>query len=105
MKGFVFRLIPPRKDFMVTMSETERSTMIDHARYWARLSEQGRVIAYGPVDDPLWPYGIGIVLAEDQADAERLLADDPAPGSPHGFRTELAPMVRLVTPGAQYDAG
>ncbi len=104
MQGFVFRLIPPRADFMSSMTGGERATMIEHAEYWSGLAQQGHVLAFGPVDDPVWPYGIGIVLADDRAAAERLMADDPAPASPHGFRTELAPMVRLVTPSAHFDA-
>jgi uncharacterized protein YciI len=102
MRGFVFRLIPPREDFMASMTDAERSTMVEHAQHWSRVAEQGSVVAFGPVDDPAWPYGIGIVLAEDRAAAEALMAGDPAPASPHGFRTELSPMVRLVTPTAQY---
>ena len=41
---------------------------------------------FGPVNDPNGPYGIGIILAASQSDAERLRDDDPAVRSSHGFR-------------------
>jgi uncharacterized protein YciI len=102
--GFVFRLIPPRPSFPLDMSADERATMLDHAGYWSRLAQEGTVLAFGPVDDPSGPYGIGIVLAASQSAAERIRDQDPAVLSPHGFTTELAPMMRLVTPTDTFDA-
>lgn len=105
MNGFVFRLFPPRPDFALTMTDDERSTMLDHVGYWSRLAEEGSVLAFGPVDDPNEPYGIGIVLADDLASAERMRDGDPAMTSPHGFRTEISPMLALVTPNSRLPAG
>ena len=104
MMGFVFRLIPPRPDFRATMSEGERATMLAHVGYWSELLAQGRVIVFGPVDDPATPHGIGIVLAEDLADAESVRDGDPVMSSSHGFVTEIIPMARLVTPAGTFDA-
>lgn len=103
MKGFVFRLIPPRPDFATTMSDVERAMMTAHLEYWGELLEQGRVAAFGPVADPSGGYGLGVVFAEDLAEAEAIRDKDPtmAPGS--GFRTEIAPMYRLITPAGAYD--
>src|SRR5690242_18841459 len=70
VRGFLFRLLPPRPDFAVTMSPDERATMNDHARYWAECMARGDVIAYGPVNDPSGPYGIGIIVTDDLAAAE-----------------------------------
>ncbi len=103
MKGFVLRLLPPRPDFAFTMTDGERATMAEHANYWTGLAEAGNVLAFGPVGDPDGPYGIAIVLAEDREDAERFRDEDPALASSHGFRSELAPMLALVTPEARYD--
>jgi hypothetical protein len=100
----VFRLIPPRLDFAFTLSPAERATMDEHGAYWADRMAQGEVVAYGPVNDPAGPYGIGIIVADDLAAAEALLARDPALRSAHGFRAELAPMLRLITPAATFDA-
>ena len=104
MQGFVYKLIPPRPDFAFTMSDDERTTMNAHVQYWGELTQQGHTIAYGPVNDPAGPYGIGIILADDLATAERLRDEDPAVRSPHGLRAEIAPMIRLVTPDGVYDA-
>ena len=104
MRGFVFRLIPPRSDFAFTMNDEERSTMTAHFGYWSELAEQGKALAFGPVDDPDGNYGIGIILAEDEGEAVALRDDDPALFSSHGFRTEIAPMLRLVTPTLHLDS-
>jgi uncharacterized protein YciI len=102
--GFVFRLIPPRPDFASTMSEEERAMMNAHGAYWGDLVAQGDVVAVGPVAHPAGPYGIGIVVAPDLPAAERIRDEDPAVRSAFGFRTEIAPMPRLVTPSGAYDA-
>jgi hypothetical protein len=47
---------------------------------------------------------VGIILAEGQKEAEAVKDADPALSSPHGFRTEILPMLSLVTPNARYDA-
>ena len=104
MRGFVFRLVPPRDDFALTMSEDERATMMAHVAYWSTLAKEGRALAFGPVDDRRGSYGIGVILADGQAEAEALRDADPAMLSPHGFRTEIAPMLQLVTPNGSYDA-
>ena len=104
MPGYVFRLIAPRPDFASTMSDEERAVMGAHVAYWSDLMERGQVIAFGPVADPKDPHGIGIVLAPDMSGAETIRDGDPAMRSPFGFRTEIAPMLRLVTPSGAYDA-
>ncbi len=104
MQGFVFRLLAPRPTFMSDMSPEERETMARHVGYWTRLAEEGTAIAFGPVADAAGAYGIGVVLAAGLDDAEALRDGDPAMRSPHGFRTEIAPMLRLVTPNRTYDA-
>jgi uncharacterized protein YciI len=103
VQGFVFRLVPPRADFATTMSDDERAMMHAHVAYWGELLARGRVAAFGPVADAGGGYGLGVVLAEDAADAEAIRDGDPtmAPGS--GFRTEIAPMYSLVTPAGTFD--
>jgi hypothetical protein len=78
--------------------------MLEHVGYWSGLAAQGTALAFGPVDDAQAPYGIGIVLAADQPSAEALRDGDPAMKSRHGFRTEIAPMLQLVTPTETYRA-
>jgi hypothetical protein len=86
------------------MSSEERAVMDSNFGYWGELLASGQVIAIGPVADPHGPYGIGIVLAADLAEAEGIRDGDPAMRSPFGFRTEIAPMLRLVTQSGAYDA-
>ena len=103
MHGFLFRLIPPRTTFGSDMTAEERETMMLHVSYWTSLAQQGKALAFGPVDDPDGPYGIGIVLvADDLEEAEALRDADPAVRSPHGFRTVIAPMPALVTADGSY---
>jgi uncharacterized protein len=102
MRGYVFRLIPPRPSFAFDMSDEERATMMEHVAYWAALTEQGRALAYGPVDDAAGAYGIGIVLAEDDDEMAALRDGDPAVRSAYGLRAEVSPMLRLVTPEQTY---
>ena len=103
MPGYLFKLIPPRADFAVTMSDDERATMLDHVRYWGELTASGKTLSYGPVNDPAGGYGIGIVIADDMLEAELLRDGDPAMRSSHGCRTDILPMMRLVTPTATYE--
>jgi uncharacterized protein len=104
MSGYLFKLVPPRPDFAFTMSDDEKATMLEHVRYWGELASAGKTLAFGPVNDPAGGYGVGIVLAENLEDAERVRDGDPAMRSSHGFRTEIFPMLSLVTPSASYDA-
>ncbi len=104
MTGFVFGLIPPRPDFATTTTGDERATMAVHFAYWSGLTQQGKVLAFGPVDDPSGHYGIGIVMAEDMNEAASIRDGDPAMASSHGFRAEIAPMFSLVTPDGRFDA-
>ena len=80
--------------------------MVAHVEYWSDRMAQGNVVAFGPVADPAGPYGIGIVLAPDLEGAEAMRDGDPAMRSLSGFRTEIAPMLQLVTPsGSGMTAG
>ncbi len=103
MQGFVYRLIAPRSTFAHDMTPDERATLSEHAAYWAGLMNAGKAVAFGPVDDPAGAYGLGVLLVEDQAEAEAIRAADPAITAPHGLRAELAPMIRLVTVGGVFD--
>lgn len=76
--------------------------MMEHVEYWSALTEQGLVLAFGPVGDPRGAFGIG--LAESRTEAEALRDRDPAIKSPYGLTTEIDPMLRLVTPNQTYDA-
>jgi hypothetical protein len=44
---FFYKLIPPRPNFHLDMSEKEKSVWILHADYWKELVEKGMAIIYG----------------------------------------------------------
>lgn len=103
--AFVYRLIAPRPTFAFDMSPEERATLTSHGRYWQKLMEDGKAIAFGPVNDPAGSYGLGLLIADDMSEAEALRDADPAILAPHGLRGEIAPMLRLVTPTGVYESG
>lgn len=70
--------------------------MQKHFGYWSCLIDERKVVAFGPVTDPKGNYGIAIVEAADEVNAEKIASDDPAITANAGFRFELLPMPRLV---------
>jgi uncharacterized protein YciI len=78
MPHYVFRLHPPRPSFAQDLSAEEAGVMRAHAEYWSRLTAQGRVLIFGPVDDPAGVWGIGILEAADDDTARALAEADPA---------------------------
>ncbi len=96
MKYFFLKLVPPRPDFILTMSDAEKAIMRDHRNYWDGFAEKGWAVAYGPVADERGGYGAGFWALPDGEDAQRLTADDPAIKANVGFRYEICPMPVLV---------
>ena len=97
MPNFFLKLIPPRPDFMLNMTEQERAIMGAHQAYWRAFADKGWAVAYGPVADPAGGYGAGFWALPDGEDPAALAADDPAIKADAGFRYEIAPMPVLVT--------
>ena len=94
MPFFVYRLISPRLTFPADITETERALMQAHGAYWRGVMEKdGSVVALGPVADPRGTYGLGILEVNDLAEAERLIAGDPALKGNAGFSSECHPML------------
>jgi|SRR5436190_12130690 len=98
MAYFLYRLNPPRPTFLHDMTDAERQLMREHVAYWARLMDEGRVVALGPVADPKGAYGIGIIQGDSGDDARALVADDPVIGAGAGFGFEVHPMPQLARP-------
>jgi uncharacterized protein YciI len=96
--AYVFRLIPPRPTFTADMSGEEQEAMAQHAVYWRELTARGHVVGFGPVDDPGGTYGIALVTAQTRDEAQAFADEDPVIRRGIGFRTEIAPMLALVTP-------
>jgi uncharacterized protein YciI len=96
MKSYFFKLIPPRPDFVQSMTAGEMQLMREHVVYWKELLARGIAVAFGPVADPRGAYGIGIVQLPDEQDPAALSADDPVIKAGVGFRGEISPMLDLV---------
>lgn len=77
-KYFALKLNPSRPDFAQTMTDEERSIMMQHASYWKELMNKGKVIVFGPVLDPKGVYGFGVIVADDEQSVKDFIAGDPA---------------------------
>lgn len=77
MKYYLCKFIPPRADFLPTMSVDEREWMKQHGDYLNELLEQGVVVAHGPVMDPAGGYGVSLFQIADDREISVLTAEDP----------------------------
>ena len=103
MKYFFLKRLPPRPDFMQTMTDAERSIMRDHAAYWQGFAEKGWAVAYGPVAAKDGGFGAGFWALPDDVDPKPIADNDPTIKANTGFQYEIHPMPALVrgttTPG------
>jgi uncharacterized protein len=77
-KYFAVRLNPSRPDFAQTMTDEEKSIMQQHAAYWRKFMNEGKVIVFGPVLDPNAVYGLGVLSVDDEQEVNEFIASDPA---------------------------
>jgi uncharacterized protein YciI len=96
---FLCRLIPPRGDFMTTMTADERGIMQAHVGYWTGKVTTGNALVFGPVANPKGGYSIGIIKVADRAEMEALRDADPAMQSGIGFSYDILAMPRVVFAG------
>lgn len=92
-KHFALKLIAPRPSFVQDMIEEERAVMQEHLQYWNGLLKKNIALVFGPVLDPAGPYGFGIIAVEDEMEAAKIAAEDPANGL---HRFEYYPMLAVV---------
>ena len=78
MGTFVFRLIAPRPNFALDMTDEERDVMERHAAHWQTLVDSGRMVIFGPVLDTTGSWGLGVVEADDEDELRAFAAEDPA---------------------------
>ena len=97
MKYYFIKLLPPRADFMQTMTGDELALMRAHQDYWRMFAGKGWAVAYGPVADPAGGFGAGFWALPDDQDPASLAAKDPVMLANAGFRYEILPMPALVT--------
>lgn len=60
------------------MTPEERAIMQQHVVYWKYLMNKGKVMAFGPVLDPVGTYGLGIIEADSEDEVKAFIADNPA---------------------------
>jgi uncharacterized protein YciI len=103
MPYFHLRLKGPRPSFAFDMTEDEKQLMQRHIAYWMELIAARTAVVFGPVLDPKGPWGMGILEVTSEAEAQRLIDQDPVMQAGIGFTIEIAPMrigaIRGETPG------
>ncbi|MCR8958783.1 YciI family protein [Variovorax sp. S2] len=77
MKYFLARFLPPRADFLATMSPDEVNLMKEHGAFLNDLLQKGVVVAHGPVADPAGGWGLSLYQVEDGQDVRALAQEDP----------------------------
>ncbi len=97
MKYYYCKLIPPRPDFVQTMTAGEGQLMQQHGAYWKAMMDRGLTAAFGLVADPAGAFGVGILTLDDDADPHALTSQDPTMKANVGFVYEIHPMPRAVT--------
>jgi len=96
MRYFFLKLVPPRLDFMQTMTDAEKTMMREHGAYWAGFAEKGWAVAYGVVASGQGGFGAGFWALPDDVEPQPLTADDPVMRANIGFRYEISPMPMLI---------
>ena len=77
MKYYLCKYLPPRSDFLATMTDAEKIWMGQHGAYLDELLAKGQIVAHGPVMDPSGGYGVSLYRIEDDQDIEALTAQVP----------------------------
>lgn len=77
MKYFLCKYIPPRDNFLATMTPDESTWMKEHGAYLDSLLDKGLVVAHGPVMDPAGSYGVSLYKIADDQVIEAITSQDP----------------------------
>lgn len=77
MKYFLCKFIPPRTDFLATMSAQESKWMQQHADYLNELLDKGLIVAHGPVIDEAGGYGVSLYQIDDSQEIADFTSQDP----------------------------
>jgi len=90
-KPFLCRLVATRPEMVVLATSEEDRIVGRHVTYLKSLTERGTVLLVGRTQNPdPTAFGIHILLASSEAEARRLVDDDPALGEGI-LRAELYP--------------
>ena len=76
MPTFAYRILPPRADFVATITPEEAAIMGAHFEYLSKLFDQGKIVFVGRTENG--DYGLGIFDLPDEATFDAVVAGDPA---------------------------
>jgi hypothetical protein len=96
MRHFFCKLHAPRASFPADITPEERILMKRHADYWREQMGKGHVVVFGPVMDPVAPYGILVMQLPDDMQPEPLVEADPVVQARCGFRFDVHPMQAVL---------
>lgn len=77
MKYFLCKFIPPRADFLPTLTDQERDLMKRHVDFMYDLLAKGVIVAHGPVMDPAGGYGVSLYQIADDEEISDFTSQDP----------------------------
>lgn len=77
MKYYLCKFIPPRADFLTTMSDNEKKWMGEHVFFLDNLLDQGIIVAHGPVIDEVGGYGVSLYQLGDDRNITSFTSNDP----------------------------
>ncbi|MBX8511743.1 YciI family protein [Pseudomonas cichorii] len=77
MKYYLCKFVPPRSDFLATLSADKKAWMKQHGAYMNELLAQGLIVAHGPVIDETGGYGVSLYQVDDDQDIAALTSQDP----------------------------
>ncbi|MDM0039688.1 YciI family protein [Variovorax sp. J22G21] len=77
MKYYLCKFIPPRANFLATMSADEQTWMRQHGAYLNDLLAKGLIVAHGPVVDGNGGYGVSLYQIPDDQDISSFTSEDP----------------------------
>ena len=98
MKYYLCKYIPPRADFLATMTADEKAWMKQHGAFLDDLLEKGQVVAHGPVMDPSGGYGVSLYQIADNQEIKAITSEDPIVKNGVGYY-EHHPMLHLKARG------
>jgi uncharacterized protein YciI len=77
MKYYLCKFIPPRADFLTTMSTDELKWMKLHGEFLNALLAKNVIVAHGPVIVDTGGYGVSLYRIADHEDIASFTSQDP----------------------------
>lgn len=77
MKFYLCKWIPPRPDFLSTMTDSDKKYIQLHGDYMNQLLKQGIIVAHGPVIDRIGGYGVSLYQIADDQEITDFTSRDP----------------------------